>query len=442
MNLSDLLVSQNPWWGDAASRRALLYPVRRDLEPQILDRIGRRDDRRAVLLLGPRQVGKTVLLLQLADDLLKAGLPAANLTYFDFSDDRITESLTIREIIAQQPVGLDADHPRVFLLDEVRLAASWDRGLKQAVDSGAGRIVATDSAASLLREGGRESGQGRWDELRIEGLSLSEFVRLHARPREDREAVLRRDPGLPERYLALGGFPEHAYSETTSEVWRRLRSDIADRAIVRDLSGLDVDVHRVKDLFVYLVQDSGGIFNASRRASDLGADERSVRKWIELLLDTYLLVRLEETSRSTKTPAVLRSRPKLYAADHALISAFATNPTEPTHRAKLFEAAVYRHLREAAASGERIGYFRSGQELEIDFVMETGGRVIGIEVTSSRGVRSDKVAKLRKAGERLGADSLLLIHGGLIDEQAEGVHAVTVGELLLDPQKHLAGVAT
>lgn len=441
MNLSDLLVSQNPWWREPASRRALAYPVRRDLEPQILNLVVRRSDRRAVLLLGPRQVGKTVLLLQLGDDLLAAGLPAANLTYFDFSDDRITEPLTIREILDQRPVGLDPEHPRVFLLDEVRLASAWDRGLKQAVDSGAGRIVAADSAASLLREGGRESGQGRWDELRIEGLSLTEFVRLHARAGEDPEKVLRRDPGLPERYLALGGFPEHANSDTTAEVWRRLRSDIADRAIARDLAGLDVDVHRIKDLFVYLVQDSGAILNASRRASDLGADERSVRKWMEMLLDTYLLVRLGETSRSTKAPAALRPRPKLYAADHGLISAFSTNPTDPALRAKLFEAAVYRHLREAATAADQIGYFRSGQDLEIDFVTAAGGRVVGIEVTSSRGVRSDKVAKLRKAGERLGAGSLLLIHDGLIDEQAEGVHAVTLGEFLLDPHKHLAGAA-
>ena len=68
------------------------------------------------LLLGPRQVGKTVLLLQLADDLLDKGLPPQNLTYFDFSDERITEEVTARQVVEAQPVGVNSEYPRVFLL--------------------------------------------------------------------------------------------------------------------------------------------------------------------------------------------------------------------------------------------------------------------------------------------------------------------------------------
>lgn len=75
MILTDLLQDQNPWWRDGAIRRARGYPVRRDLQPKVLSRLLRVDDRRAVLLLGPRQVGKTILLLQLADDLLAQGWP-------------------------------------------------------------------------------------------------------------------------------------------------------------------------------------------------------------------------------------------------------------------------------------------------------------------------------------------------------------------------------
>ena len=86
MIMTDLLQDQNPWWRDAAIRRARGYPVRRDLEPEILRRVLRIDDRRATLLLGPRQVGKTVLLLQLADELIERGWTPQNLTYFDFSD--------------------------------------------------------------------------------------------------------------------------------------------------------------------------------------------------------------------------------------------------------------------------------------------------------------------------------------------------------------------
>lgn len=432
MILSDTLQDQNPWWRDGAIRRARAYPVRRELQPQILSRIFRLDDRRAVILLGPRQVGKTVLLLQLADDLLNAGWPPQSLTYFDFSDDRLTERVTAREVVEVQPVGLDPEHPRVFLLDEIRQAPQWDRWLKQAVDHGRDRIVATDSAASLLRDGSRESGQGRWDEIVLEGLVLREFAHLHALPKEPAEEVLRRVPNLPERYLALGGFPEHALSDDYPEVRRRLRSDIAERAILRDLAGLGVDVQRVKDLFVYLARESGGELNAEARGRDLGADPRSVREWTRLLADTLLVIPLERFAEYAA--AGLRSRPKMYAADPGIVQAFAVSPVQDQDvRARAFEAAVFLHLREAARRlGGEWGYFRHRDDLEIDFVLQVAGRKLGIEVTSSLRVRPDKLSRLRKAGGALEADRLFLIHGGVVEEDAEGVRAVPLPLFLLD----------
>lgn len=437
MSLADLMQDQNPWWRDGATRRARGYPVRRDLQPKILRRILRADDRRAVVLLGPRQVGKTVLLLQLADDLLSGGWPAQNLTYFDFSDDRITGDVTAREVVEAEPVGLDPACPRVFLLDEIRSAPNWDLWLKQAVDARAGRIVATDSAARLLRDGARESGQGRWDEIYMEGLTFREFIQLHGRPGEEVEAVLRRTPNLHERYLALGGFPEYVLQEDFPEVRRRLRNDIAERAILRDLSGLGVDVERVKDLFVYLLQDSGAELNAEARARDLGADPRSVREWSRLLSDTLLVSPLERFNRNAA--AGLRAKSKIYAADPGLVMAFAPLPVQDASvRAKAFEAAVYRHLRETARELEgRLSYFRQGEDLEIDFVLEDQGGLVAIEVTSGLRVRADKLERLRQAAKRLGTDRRLLIHGGVLAETAEGVETVPVQRFLLDPGSFL-----
>jgi predicted AAA+ superfamily ATPase len=431
--LADILQDQNPWWRDGAIRRARAYPVRRELQRQILTRVFRLDDRRAVVLLGPRQVGKTVLLLQIADDLLEAGWPSQNLTYFDFSDDRLTEKVVARDVVEVGPVGMDPQHPRVFLFDEIRQAPQWDRWLKQAVDHGRDRIVATDSAASLLRDGARESGQGRWDELVLEGLTLREFVRLHAMPEESAEDALRRIPNLHERYLALGGFPEHAQSDDFPEVRRRLRSDIAERAILRDLAGTGVDVQRVKDLFVYLARDSGAEFSAEARARDLGADPRSVRDWSRLLNDTLMIASLD---RFAEHAAVgLRSRPKLYASDPGIVQAFALSPVQdPAVRGKAFEAAVFRHLREAVReTGAELGFFRHKDDLEIDFVVHAPGRRIGVEITSSFRVRPDKLERLRKAGGVLGADRLLLVHGGIVQEAVEGIRAVPLPRFLMDP---------
>lgn len=433
MDIQAIAEDQNPWWRESAARAATSYPVRRDLQPRLLESLLRPEERRAALVIGPRQVGKTVLLLQLADDLLEGGLPPAHLTYFDFSDDRVTEEVSPREVADIRPLELREGVPRVFLFDEIRLAARWDRWLKGAVDRRVGRIVATDSAASLLRDAGRESGQGRWDEHRIEGLSLREFARLHGTGGEEPAEVTRRLPSIVERYLTLGGFPEHALSENFPEVRRRLRSDIVDRAILRDLARLDVDVPRVRDLFVYLVQDSGALFNASHRGEDLGADPRSASRWLELLEDTLLLVRLPKYAEHA--PARLRAQPKIYAADPGLVQAFSLLPARDEEvRAKVFEAAVFRHLRDLVRdSGGELSFYRHRDDLEIDFVLELPPALVAVEATSSRRVRSRRLERLRRAASRLGAERSILIHGALAEETVDGVEAVPMHRFLLEP---------
>lgn len=434
MDLQAIAQDQNPWWREPAARSTRSYPVRRDLQPRLLEALLKPEERRAALVIGPRQVGKTVLLLQLADDLLEKGLPPGQLTYFDFSDDRVTQEISPRQVAEIRPVDLDESRPRVFLFDEIRSGKSWDRWLKQAVDRQVGRIVATDSAASLLRDAGRESGQGRWDEHRIEGLSFREFARLHDPGEDDPEQIVRRLPNLGERYLALGGFPEHALSENFPEVRRRLRSDIVSRAIFRVLTSFDVDVPRVRNLFVSLVQDSGALFNATRRANELGADPRTVGRWLELLEDTLLLVRLPKYSEHAATR--LRGQPRISAADPGLVSAFSSLPDGDVDvPERVFKAAVFRHLRTTIHErGGNLSFYRRAEDEEIDFVFERADRRVAVEVTSSSRLRSRRLDRLRRAASRLGADRSILIHGGLVEATVEGIEAVPIRRFLLSPE--------
>jgi len=390
-------------------------------------------------------VGKTVLLLQVADDLLTRGWPPGNLTYFDFSDDRIVGSLSAREVVDARPALADPRHPHVFLLDEIGRAERWHDWLKQAVDRagpGRERIVATDSASTLLRQGSRESGQGRWDLRRMEGLSFAEFASLSSPQHTSPVDAVRMSPGLFERFLARGGYPEHATSRdaSVSEVRERIRADIVDRAIRRDLQPLHDDP-RVKDLFVYLMQTSGGIFDARRRASDLGADYRSLEAWRSALEDTLLLAALEQYPASKKAKKRLSSKPKLYAADHGLSVAFSPlpNPLEDANvRAQVFEALVFRHLREHAGERHDRVTYAAMKGGEIDFVVDGSSGRLAIEVTCSKDP-SSKVRQLHELGAEISADRLLLIHGGLIAERRGDVQLVPAADFALSPVKFLLG---
>jgi predicted AAA+ superfamily ATPase len=437
MLLQGILSDMNPWWGNPDRRAATHCPVKRYVFKAVFEQLTNMSDRRAVLLLGLRQVGKTVLLGQLADSLLDAGWPPQNITYFDFDDDRLTAEISPREVAEVVPSASDGSCPRVFLFDEVHRATAWGPWLKKAVDTTRDRYIVTDSAATLMRTAATESGLGRWDEYRMEGLSFREFLELHAAPSEkDLKDVLRRLPNPPPQYFLNGGFPEHRDNDRLEQVRRRIRTDIVDRAILRDLLRSGAEVQRVRDLFVYLVQDSGAIWDARARGRDLEADARSVRDWVRLLEETMLIVPLERKTGSAASG--LRSRPRYYAADHGLIAAFSDSPRPEVDErvtAQVFEAVVFRHLRQAAqATTASIHYFREKDDLEADFVYEDARGPVAIEVTASSRPRTEKQTRLQEAGRRLRARKCLLVYGGLVREQRQEIDLVPLQDFLFDPE--------
>jgi len=451
MPIADLLHDMNPAWMDPRARAASRFPVRRKLHAQLLQHLSS-SERRAAVMLGPRQVGKTTLLLQLADDLVdKVGVAPPNVTYFDFSDDRLPlEGISPRDVVDFAPPGVRQDQPRFFLFDEVGRGARWAQWLKNAVDARHGRFIVTDSASTLLLQGGRESGLGRWDEYRIEALSMREYLAFQALPDESLESTLRRLPSPFERYLSFGGRPEHVLAESLTDVRRRIRADTVDRAIRRDLLRYDVDVERVRELFVYLVTDSGAIFDAAARARLLqrpGAspvDRRSLEKWVRLLEETMLIVRLDPFARAATGKLAGRSYPKLYASDHGLVVAFSgvADPLEdPAVRGRAFEAAVFRHLRECVERTDlALAYARDKRgAAEVDFVVHEGPKVRAlVEVTSGKDP-TGKLEQVAAAARDLKARRSIIVHGGMEERRKGDVWLAPAPSFLLGAPEWIGG---
>lgn len=444
----------NPWWRDPDARRARAYPVPRHLQPRLLRQILNLGDRRAQVVEGPRQVGKTVMLRQLADDLLDRDWPPGNLTYFDFSDERLTKKVFPRDVAAFRPPSARPDHPQVLLFDEVTSAPDWDRWLKRAVDEsergeGAGRlrIVATDSSSTLLRAGATESGLGRWDEHTLETLNFSEVVDLAAADvavdRENpewRRSILSDRPGLLGVYLRNGGFPRSIKDWDSPSSSETLRADVFDRGVRRDLGQLGLVDERIQQFFAFLMEVSGGELNVAERAGQLGADDRTVRAWLTALAGTRLLWVLPRFG--SQAPKRLGSQPKIYACDPGIVSAFALGAEESSLVGRQVEAAVFRHLREAAAKKHgRLSFFREkGGETEADFVFEPGvgsGRVV-FECTASRTVRPAKVATLERARAATKGVRAVLLSASLVESRNPGqVWQVPLQSFLLAPDQFL-----
>jgi predicted AAA+ superfamily ATPase len=456
MDTSEVLRDQNPHWSDPAARRARGFRFERVQLDRCEAQLADASSGRALALIGPRHVGKTVLLRQVADRLLDRGLDPRQVVYCNLADERWVDPPSPREVVRVAQAAAGAGATLFVLLDEIQVVPKWHTWLKLAVDEKQHRFLVTGSAASSLRQGARESGLGRWDELSMESLSFAEFSALTRGARKVGELVERRPPNTFERYLALSGFPAHAFTDSESRVRERLREDIVERAIVRDLQRLRVDVDQARRLFLYLAENSGGILNAQKRAQDLGVNRKSLSKWLDHLLDTRLLVALPSTTTrqgrgAGKAARTLQGRAKVHVADHGLVSAFAPVPsplTDPHFRAQMFEAVVFRHLREAqrAVREDAAGYVRHGEVQlsywrdnsgEVDFIADSRRGRVAIEVATSAKPDGQKLAKFRAAAERAGATRSILVCGAFAASVVEGIEVMPIEEFVTDPVRYV-----
>jgi predicted AAA+ superfamily ATPase len=438
----DLLLALNPWWRNEPTPHSLLPAMRRDAHARLLDRASAVHDRRAQLVLGRRQVGKTTLLHQVIDGLLQQGIPPLAITYYDYFDPRAfgAKLPTPFELIEASPQVTAHEVTRILVLDEIQELPGFDRWLKLLVDRADAKVIATGSSPAALRRAARESGLGRWDELVVEGLTFAEYVRLHEETDDVRRAY-ELAPELLERYLAIGGFPEHVHAEPGPALWARVREDLTGRGIRRERAFEDLDLYAVERLFSYCAQASGFELVVEALAEDLEVNPKTLRSYLGRLIDADLLVAVQQLVVGGKggpppRKTQIRAKDKVYAADHGMITAFATRRAADATRARTFEAVVYRHLRELARNRPDIGieYFRSDDGFEVDFVVQLGRARIGVEVKSGATPGRSRQRVERAAFDLAQCDRLVHIVATPSSSRFNGHTAVLhIAEFLLNP---------
>lgn len=393
-----VLAQFNPWWrGEAIAdvpkwRRAAFRELHGWLTAPPAPR--------AVMLSGARQIGKTTLMLQAADVLLRAGVPAANILYATF-DHPILKLAGIDAVIdAWREREPRAEGPEYLLLDEAQFIRDWGTWVKHQVDFRKDRRIAFTGSAMPLVEADQESGVGRWHTIRLTTLSFYEYLQIkrlqlpelpRLRSLRDlfdwapadfyRATELGRDyVGHFHEYLLRGGFPQTAQVDSVTQAQRLLREDIIDKVLKRDMTAL-FGVRRVLDLehtFLYLCLHDGGLLDMVDLCSNLEVKRPTAQHFIELLEATHLIYRLAPYGYGKD---VLRARFKIYLADAAIAPAVMLKGKAILEDAAALgvatETAVFKHLfARYYAQNVRFSYWRGKREHEVDLVAEAGGELI------------------------------------------------------------------
>jgi predicted AAA+ superfamily ATPase len=327
----------------------------------------------AVALLGPRQVGKTTLALEIGQNI--------GAIYLDL------ESRADRAKLADPALFLSAYEDRLVILDEIHRAPEIFQELRGLIDQGrrrgnrTGRFLILGSASMDLLQQSGESLAGR-----IEYVEMAPFDLLE---------VAGETNALNQLWVR-GGFPDSFLgdSDIASLVFRQ---NFIRTYLERDVSqfGRRIPAETLDRLWTMLAHNQGTLLNASRLATSLAISAPAVTSYIDLLVDLLLVRRLRPFHNNTSKRLV--KSPKVYVRDsglvHALLGIADYNALlgHPVAGAS-WEGFVVENLLAAAPPRTIASFYRTAAGAEIDLVLElpAGDGLWAIEIKKGLSVSPGK----------------------------------------------------
>jgi predicted AAA+ superfamily ATPase len=372
------LARDNPWWSHRTVQLPELRMQRRVYFEPFRTLALRTDIKRATILLGPRRVGKTVMIKQLIGDLVATGFDASCILFASI-DTPVYSSISLEKFLSFMPSADDETSAKVVIFDEIQYLRDWERHMKDLVDQYPNiKFIATGSAAAALRLKSRESGAGRFSEFMLPPLTFYEFLLFLGKDEElidpssgyqakDIEAL--NEAFLD--YLNYGGYPEAVLNESIRENPDQfIKNDIIDKVLLKDLPvlyGID-DIVALNRLFSFLAYNAGQEASLEKISQQSGLAKPTIKKYIEYLESAFLIIKLstvDENCRSVKRERnfkVFLNNPSMRAALFAPVTR-----DEPEKIGHLAESAVFSQWQHSSGF-RQLRYARWRNEGEVDIV--------------------------------------------------------------------------
>ncbi|MCR5608367.1 MAG: ATP-binding protein [Lachnospiraceae bacterium] len=407
-----VLMSYNPWWKTGQINAKLTKKYKRVAYYEAMKKLRDEKIRRSVVLTGARRVGKTTIIMQIIDELLKKGVKPQKIIYVSL-DHPMLKLAGFNDILECYHENIYAEQDVYYFFDEVQYGQDWANWLKIIYDMQPdSKVVATGSASPVLIHGSTESGAGRWSIIVVPTLSFFEYcelleIKTSELPEDDiidswlsmnqqeRTSIMLKISEIQKhfiRYLQVGGFPELALADNDIMAQQILREDVVDKVLKRDLPSLynirnSTELERI---FLYLCNVSSSVVSIEAISRELqGVSRPTVENYIKYLESGNLIYQSWPIDVAGKK--ILKASPKIYIADAAIRNAVLMDDsiiTNPDEMGKVVETAVYKHV--AAyyqKSSVSVGYYRGGRkDKEIDVVVEkSNSNNIWIEVKYREG---------------------------------------------------------
>ncbi len=325
-----------------------------------------------VAILGPRQCGKSTLAKWLSKNKLKKAV------YLDLERDADLRKLEHPEFFFEQ------HKDKLVCLDEIQLKPDLFRILRPIIDDDRrnGRFLILGSASRSLIQSSSESLAGRIGYVELTPLLFNE---------------VQKEAGLAEVPLVniwnRGGFPDSLLSRSDSSSFR-WRKNFIRTFLERDIPNLGFRIpgNNLRRMWRMLAHTHGQLLNASKLGESLGVSHTTVRSYIDILSDTFMVRILEPYSTNTKKRLV--KSPKTYLRDSGIVHALLDiedmddllgHPgLGSSWEGFALEAVLARNKDKTPF------FYRTSSGVEIDLVLVKGRKKIAIEFKASKAPKIGK----------------------------------------------------
>lgn len=379
---------ENPWWHSGKIPGSWHQMIPRAYLQNFMTLTKTHDPVRAVVLMGPRRVGKTILIHHAIQRLLDDGIDPKLICYISI-DAPVYTGLGLEPLLRHyaKARALTALDQTFVFFDEIQYLPNWERHLKKLVeDYPKAKFIASGSAAAALKLKSNESGAGRFTDFQLPPLTFHEFLVL-----SKREGLVKRSESWPfyvsddlkalndefVNYLNYGGYPEAiTSSEVRADPERFIKTDIIEKVLLRDLPSLYgiAEIQELNRLFTMLAYNSGQEVSLDELSQGSGVAKNTIKRYLEYLKAAFLIRELHRVDFNLKFFKRANFF-KVYLTNPSMRAAlFGPVTTDHEFAGHLAETAIMSQL--AHWDGPTDTYYGRWPKGEVDFITHDGTRAL------------------------------------------------------------------